>query len=114
MNDTDLFTQVMLKPHARLAVRIDWHRVGLASASDAWYFGSGATQEHGSLFGFSTRPSFGARHLVTIGEGSLDYAIARHWSVNGYLSAGRGGAVVAPAFAGHTIVFGYVENVLQF
>ena len=44
----------------------------------------------------------------------LDYAIARHWSVNGYLSAGRGGAVVTPAFAGHTMVFGYLENVLQF
>ena len=114
MNNTDLFAQVMFKPHARLAARIDWHRVGLASAHDAWYYGSGATQQHGAIFGFSTRPSFGATHLVTIGEGSLDYAIARHWSVNGYLSAGRGGAVVTPAFAGHTIVFGYLENVLQF
>jgi hypothetical protein len=32
----------------------------------------------------------------------------------GYLTAGKGGGVVAPAFAGRTIVFSDVENVLQF
>ena len=114
MNNTDLFAQVMLRPHPKVAIRVDWHQVGLASSSDAWYYGSGATQQHGTIFGFSTRPSFGARHLATIGEGSLDYAIAPHWSVNGYLSAGRGGGVATPAFAGRTIVFGYLENVVQF
>ena len=44
----------------------------------------------------------------------LDYAIARQWSVYGYVAAGRRGAVVAPAFAGRTLVFGLVENVVQF
>jgi len=114
MNNTDLFVQLLARPHAKINARIDWHRVGLASSHDAWYFGSGATQQRGAIFGFATRPSFGARHLATIGEGSLDYAIAPHWSVNGYLSVGRGGGVVTPAFAGRTIVFGYVENVVQF
>jgi hypothetical protein len=114
MNNTDLFGQIMLRPQAGLAVRIDWHRVGLASSRDAWYFGSGATQNRGTLFGFSTRPSNGARTLATIAEGSVDYTISRHWSVNGFVSVGRGGNVVRPAFAGRTITFGYVENVLQF
>jgi hypothetical protein len=114
MNNTDLFAQVMLRPRPRLAVRLDWHRVGLASKSDAWYSGSGATQNRGTLFGFSTRPSNGARSLATIAEASADYAISGHWSVNGYLSAGRGGDVVRPAFAGRILSFGYVENVLQF
>jgi Alginate export len=114
MNNTDLFAQVFARPRQNVNVRVDWHHVGLASPHDAWYYGSGATQQHGSIFGFATRPSFGATHLATIGEGSVDYAIAPHWSVNGYLAVGRGGGVVTPAFAGHTLTFMYIENVLQF
>ena len=114
MNNTDLFAPLLFRPRAKITARVDWHRVGLASSRDGWYFGSGATQQRGSIFGFATRPSFGARHLATIEEGSLDYSVAPHWSVNGYLSIGRGGGVVTPAFAGRTIVFGYFENVLQF
>jgi len=114
MNNTDLFAQLLFKPHQKVSARIDWHRVGLASSHDGWYFGSGATQQHGGIFGFATRPSFDARHLVTIEEGSIDYAIGPHWSVNGYVSGGRGGEVVTGAFRGRTLAFGYVENVVQF
>jgi hypothetical protein len=85
MNNTDLFAQLLARPRTNMNVRLDWHRVGLATSSDGWYYGSGATQEHGTIFGFATRPSFGATHLATIGEGSVDYAIAPHWSVDGYL-----------------------------
>ena len=114
MNNTDLFAQLIVKPLQNVNMRFDWHRVGLASSRDGWYYGSGATQQHGSIFGFATRPSFGARHLATIGEGSVDYAIAPHWSVNAYLAVGRAGGVVRPAFAGNTLTFAYLENVLQF
>ncbi|HTI41765.1 MAG TPA: alginate export family protein [Vicinamibacterales bacterium] len=114
MNNTDLFAQVMARPRPNVNVRLDWRRIGLASARDNWYYGSGATQQHGSVFGFATRPSFGSTHLATIGEGSVDYAIGPHWSVNGFLAAGRGGGAVTGAFAGRRLVFGYVENVVQF
>jgi hypothetical protein len=114
MNNTDLFVELLARPRANVNVRVDWHDIGLASSRDGWYYGSGATQQHGSIFGFATRPSFGAAHLATIGEGSVDYAIAPHWSVNGYLAIGRGGDVVTPAFAGHMLTFAYLENVLQF
>ena len=114
MNNTDFFAQLMAKPHPRISLRIDWRYVGLASSHDGWYYGSGATQQHGTIFGFATRPSFGATHLATIGEGSVDYAIAPRWSVNGYVAVGRAGGVVKPAFAGHTLTFAYLENVLQF
>jgi hypothetical protein len=114
MNNTDLFAQLFAKPRSNVTVRIDWHRVGLTSSRDGWYYGSGATQHHGSIFGFGTRPSFGARHLVSVSEGSIDDGIAPHWSVNGYLAVGRGGGVVTPAFAGRTLTFAYVENAVQF
>ena len=114
MNNTDLFVQALLRPIASLGVRVDLHRIGLASARDLWYFGSGATQARGTVFGFSTRPSHGATHVGTVVEGSADYAIAPGWSINGYLGVMRGGGVVRPAFGGHTMAFGYLENVLQF
>ena len=81
MNNTDLFAQLLARARSNVNIRLDWHRVGLASSRDGWYFGSGATQQHGSICGFATRPSFSATHLATIGEGSVDYAIARHWSI---------------------------------
>jgi hypothetical protein len=86
----------------------------LASSRDAWYFGSGATQSRGTLFGFSTRPSNGHRDLATIIEGSGDYSVSRHWSINAYLGVVRGGQVVQRTFAGPTMTFLYVENLVQF
>jgi len=66
------------------------------------------------LFGFSTRPSNGHSDLATIIETSGEYSIGRHWSVNAYIGAARGGRVVQPEFAGRTMTFSYVENVVQF
>lgn len=114
MNNTDLFAQLLARPRANVNVRLDLHRVGLASSRDGWYFGSGATQQHGSIFGFATRPSFGATHLADIGEGQVDYALTPHWSVTGYVAVGRGGRVVTPAFAGRTLTFAFIENLVQF
>jgi hypothetical protein len=114
MNNTDLFAQILARPRRNVGVRVDWHRVGLASSRDGWYYGSGATQQHGSIFGFALRPSFGATHLATIGEGSVDYAFTPRWSLGGYLAVARGGGVVAPAFSGRTLTFAFLENVVQF
>jgi hypothetical protein len=114
MNNTDAIAQVILRPRAAVNVRLDWHRVGLASSRDSWYSGSGATQSRGTIFGFSTRPSFDAKHLATIGEGAADFVISPHWSVAGFLGIARGGPVVATAFSGRTLKFAYVENAIQF
>jgi len=114
MNSTDLFVQALARPATALGLRADVRRVGLASARDHWYFGSGATQSRGTMFGFSTRPSHGRTDLATIVELSADYAVSRRWSINGFLGVARGGDVVRRAFAGRTMTFGYLENVLQF
>jgi hypothetical protein len=114
MNSRDVFVQVLARPVPALGVRADLRRVGLATSRDHWYFGSGATQSRGTLFGFSTRPSNGRTDLAAITELSADYAVSRHWSVNGFLGVARGGDVVRRSFAGRTMTFAYVENVLQF
>jgi len=114
MNNRDVFVQAFARPRPSLGLRADLRRVGLASARDQWYFGSGATQARGTQFGFATRPSNGRTDLATIVELSADYSISRRWSINGFLGAARGGEVVRRSFVGRTMAFGYLENVLQF
>jgi hypothetical protein len=114
MNNTDLFAQALLHPADPLTVRMDLHRVGLASSQDLWYFGSGATQSRGTLFGFSTRPSNGSTQFGTIVEASMDYVISPHWSLGGYAGLIRGGDVVRRSFAGRTMAFSFLESAIQF
>jgi hypothetical protein len=114
MNNRDLFVQTILRPRPALAVRVDLHRLDLASRHDRWYYGSGASREEGSPFGFGTRPSNAATRLGTMLEGSADYTISRHWSVNGYVGFGRGGEVVQRSFARSTLTYSYLEAIVQF
>jgi hypothetical protein len=114
MNHTDLFAQALLRPTPPLGLRLDVHRIGLASARDRWYFGSGATQNRGTTFGFATRPSNGRTDLGVVTELGADYALSAHWSLNAFLGVTRGGQVVRRSFAGSTLRFGFVESVIQF
>jgi hypothetical protein len=114
MNLDDRFVQALLKPHARVGLRADVHWLSLADAADGWYFGSGATQEEGSLFGFALRPSGGDAGLGTSFEASADYTVNSHVSVNGFLGYIRGGDVVRRSFAGDRLTFAYVETILRF
>jgi Alginate export len=114
MNLDDRFVQALLKPHARVGLRADVHWLSLADAADGWYFGSGATQEEGSLFGFALRPSGGDAALGTSFEASADYTVNSHVSVNGFLGYIRGGDVVRRSFAGDRLTFAYVETILRF
>lgn len=114
MNHTDLFAQAILRPAPPLGLRLDVHRIGLASPADHWYFGSGATQARGTTFGFATRPSRGGSDLGIATEMSADYTLSPHWSINGFLGVMRGGQVVRRSFSGRTLTYGYLENVIQF
>ena len=113
-NLDDRFVQLMLRPTSRLGLRADVHRLRLTNAADLWYSGSGATQASGAIFGYSGRPSKGSTDFGIATEGSADYTINRRWSINAYLGVIRGGDIVTRTFAGHRLIFGYVENVLQF
>ncbi len=113
MNLNDVFVQALFFPSPKLNVRFDLRHLDLASAADLWYSGSGATQDAGTNFGYAGRRSNGATSLGTIVEGSVDRAISRRWSVNGYLGVMRGGNVVRGTFAGDWLTFAYLENVVQ-
>ena len=114
MNVNELFVQALFRPEPSLGVRLDLHRVDLASRRDLWYSGSGATQQRGTQFGFAGRPSRDATGLGWTMEAAADYAVNRRWSVNGFVGVMRGGDVVRRSFAGSTMTFAYLENILQF
>ncbi|MCC7415644.1 MAG: alginate export family protein [Acidobacteria bacterium] len=114
MNLQDVFVQFLAAPRPTLSLRVDAHALDLANPGDRWYFGSGAGQDTGASFGYGSRASQGAVDFGTVVEGSADYRVSPHWSINGYLGTIRGGDVVRRTFRGSTLVFGYVENVVQF
>jgi Alginate export len=114
MNLNDTFVQLLASPRPQLSLRVDVHQLSLPSAADRWYFGSGATQQSGTVFGYAGRSSAGVTALGTVVEGSADYRFNRHFSINGYLGGIHGGDIVAQTFAGRQLVFGYLETVIQF
>lgn len=114
MNSQDAFVSAQVRPTSSVTARLDLRRLALVSATDLWYFGSGATQSRGTLFGFSTRPSNGSRSLGTAVEGSVDVSVMPRWSIGTFVGALRGGDVIRRSFAGHTMLFGFVENAVEF
>lgn len=113
MNVDDAFVQMMARPAKRLGLRLDVHRLHLASAADLWYIGSGATREVGSVFGYAGRRSSGSRVLGTSIEGSADVAVTPVWSVNAFVGHVNGGRVVTGTFGGDRFWFVYLEQALR-
>ena len=113
MNLSDAFLQAWFEPR-RVKTRIEVHALGLASAGDRWYQGSGATASNGRYFGFSGRASGGQTRLGTVLEGAVDVPVRKYWSVNGYAGTMWGGGVVKHSFSGTHLSFWYLENVIRF
>ena len=112
MNLRDRFVQILARPRPSLGLRLDVHRLTLASAADLWYGGSGATLGTGNSFGYVGRRSNGSRNLGTSVEASADYALTSRVSLNAFLARIHGGPVVTGTFGGNRLWYGYVESVV--
>ena len=113
MNLRDAFVQALVEP-GRVKARLDLHRVSLASGSDLWYQGSGATASTGRFFGFSGRAARGASSLGTVLEGTVEIPIRKYWSVNGYAGTMWAGDVVKGIFADSRLTVWGIDNVIRF
>ncbi|HEU4389780.1 MAG TPA: alginate export family protein [Blastocatellia bacterium] len=91
MNNQDVFAQLRLKPHPRLAIRADVRHLKLSNTRDLWYSGGGAFQA--KTFGYTGRPSGGKSSLGTLADVSLDWVVAQRTSFVVYLGGVRGGGV---------------------
>jgi len=92
MNNEDGFVELMLRPTPIVTVRSDIHTLRLTSATDDWYSGGGAFQPH--TFGFTGRPSNGARSLATLYDTSVDFKVNARASLGLYYGYAEGKSVI--------------------
>lgn len=74
-NTTEVFATAALRPHRLAMVRAGARRVRLSESADLWYLGGGAFEDE--TFGYTGRPSGGARGLSTILDLSVTVTPAR-------------------------------------
>jgi hypothetical protein len=91
MNTEDVYLQLKLKPHPRVALRADVHDLRLSSGRDLWYTGGGAFQEE--TFGYTGRAGGGRRGLGTLFDVSADITVNQTTTVTSYGAGVRGGGV---------------------
>jgi hypothetical protein len=92
MNTEDAFVQAIVRPHARVTLRTDYHRLRLSSARDLWYAGGGVFDTRS--FGFSGRPSSGQRTLAALADLQADFRPSDRTVLSVYYGHARGGGVV--------------------
>ena len=80
MNLRDLSAGLYLRPHARVTVSVEVHRLSLVDDRDRWYSGTGATAFDGNYFGYSSRGSVSATDLGTLLQTSAEVALAQRWT----------------------------------
>jgi hypothetical protein len=114
MNLEDAFTTIQVRPVPALTIRADLHHLSLASPTDRWYAGSGATLRTGANFGYTTRPSNGATRFGTAAELSAAYTVSPRWTLSGFAGTIAAGPVVTGTFQGDRLWFAYVENNVRF
>jgi hypothetical protein len=107
MNVDDVFAQLILKPHPRVTVRLDWHRLRLSEGRDLWYAGGGATND--DVFGYSGAPAGGRRALAHLADASVSVTLVRQLVLGAYYGHAFGGGVVRRTFAGDQADYGFVE-----
>jgi hypothetical protein len=108
MNNEDAFGELILRPHAKITIRSDVHSLRLASRNDLWYSGGGAFQPW--TFGFTGRPTSGARGLATLYDSSIDYQLNPHVALVGYFGYAIGKSAIAAVYPkGKDGRLGYLE-----
>lgn len=98
MNNEDYFIQLFLKPHPKISLRTDIHRLALSESADSWYQGAGATQARGTVQGFGGRPSGGATDLGTSIEFTAKYQLTKVIGLHAFYGHVFGGDVVKNNF----------------
>lgn len=92
MNNEDGFGELILRPAKSVTIRSDIHSLRLADSNDLWYSGGGAFQPW--TFGYTGRPSNGARSLATLYDTSLDFNVSSRAAVGLYYGYAEGKSVI--------------------
>ena len=113
MNNEDFYGSVVFRLPRSFAIRNELHALRLTNSQDLWYIGGGAFQSN--TFGYTSRPSGGARSLANVWDVSLDVPLKYGFSITTYYAHAWGKSVIANIFpAGTSGQFGYVETNFRF
>jgi hypothetical protein len=122
-NLVDVFAQLMLKPHERVALNLMFHQFYLATDWDMQYFGTGAfTKENrptGANFGYGGRPSGGANEIGQEFDIVLDFKLCTGVAVQGGWAMIWGDKVIdknvsAGRLNNDKVDFGYLQVTLNY
>jgi hypothetical protein len=112
MNNQDVFAQLILRPHARVTLRSDYHWLSLTESRDLWYAGGGATNN--GIFGFSGAPSGGRRELAHLVDLSVTVSLHSRLTLGAYYGHAFGRDVVGTTFAGEDADYGFTELTFRY
>jgi hypothetical protein len=112
MNSGDFFVELLLRPHARVFVRTDWHWLVVTEDRDLWYQGGGVTKS--SLFGYAGSPADGQRDLGQLVDLSVGLTLSKRLTLNTYYGHVFGGDAIGRSFAGTDADYGYVELLFKY
>ncbi len=112
MNNQDVFAQLILRPHARVMIRTDYHWLSLTDRRDLWYAGGGAT--NAKIFGFAGAPSGGHRELAHLVDLSATVSLHERLSLGLYYGHAFGRSVVRTSFADESADYGFVELTFRY
>lgn len=112
MNLNDVFAQLLLRPHQRLDLRFDVHRLHVTEGTDLWYSGGGATND--TIFGFAGAPAHRRHGLAWLVDVSTTVSVLPQLAVSAYYGHAFGGGVVGQTFAGRDADYGFLELVWRY
>jgi hypothetical protein len=113
MNNEDGFAELVLRPCSKATIRSDIHTLRLTSANDLWYSGGGAFQPW--TFGYTGRPSGGARSLATLYDSSIDLQVSSRVSLGLYYGYADGKSVIQHIYPhGPDGQMGFLEATYRF
>ena len=112
MNNQDLFTQLILRPNARVTIRTDYHWLRLTERDDLWYAGGGATND--DVFGFSGAPAGDDHELAHLIDLSATVVLHERVSLGVYYGHAFGRDVVRTSFAGTDADYGFAELTFRY
>jgi hypothetical protein len=113
MNSEDVSGILLLRPHAKVAVRTEFHGLRLTEPNDLWYQGGGSFQN--TSFGYVGRPSGGSRDFAKLWDASADFSLHPRWAVGLYFGAVWGGDAVRSVYpANKNAQFGFAEFTFRF
>lgn len=108
MNNNDVMGSLILRPHKDVTLSSEFHALSLANANDLWYSGGGVFQPW--TFGYTGRPTGGAKSLANLIDTNLEYRIRPAVTATAYVGYAVGRTVMAVIYPhGKNGALGYLE-----